>query len=210
MSAPATKAFSPSPRSTIARVSSSRSSRSYSSSSSSSSCDESAFTGGWSSVTIATRPSCSTLTYSAIHLLLSRCHAESSIQPNDFTVQVLVLEDMLDQRGEVLGPAEALREGNLGRQALADVLSHRPEHRGVRRAGRDRDDADPLGGEIACEWQRHPGDTGLGGGVGRLPDLAVEGRVRGRVDDHAARALIVRLAFGDLRRREREDVEGAD
>ena len=46
MSAPATNAFSPSPRSTIARVSSSRSSRSYSYSSSSSSFDESAFTGG--------------------------------------------------------------------------------------------------------------------------------------------------------------------
>ncbi len=61
MSAPATNALSPPPRSTIARVPSSPSSRSISASSSSSSAEASAFMGGLSIVTTATAPSCSVL-----------------------------------------------------------------------------------------------------------------------------------------------------
>src|SRR5688572_7979887 len=121
MSAPATNAFSPAPRKIIARLSSERSRRSYSSSSSSSNRAERAFTGGWSSVTIATAPSCSTVTNSGMSLLSPGRHPEGGVQPDDLAVQVLVLEDVLDERGEVRRAAEPLGERDLGLEALADV-----------------------------------------------------------------------------------------
>ncbi|GAA3208572.1 hypothetical protein GCM10020256_05110 [Streptomyces thermocoprophilus] len=76
--------------------------------------------------------------------------------------------------------------------------------------GGDGDDADAVLGEVAGGGDGHAGDTGLGGGVGDLADLAL---VRGdgrRVDDEAAPALGVRLLLDHGGGGEPQDVEGAD
>ena len=43
-------------------------------------------------------------------------------------------------------------------------------------------DADAEAAEVARHRERHPGDAGLGRGVGDLADLALEGGDRGGVD----------------------------
>src|ERR687896_681493 len=170
MRAPATNALSPAPRKIIARVSSDRSRRSYSSSSSSSSCAESAFTGGWSSVTIATAPSASTFTNSGISLLSARPHAEGRVQPDNLAVQVLVLENVLHERREVRRAPESLGERDLRLEALADVVAHARKHGRVRRPGRDGDHADAARAEVARDRERHPCHAGLRRAVGGLAD----------------------------------------
>src|SRR6187200_1033586 len=65
-------------------------------------------------------------------------HAQGSVETDHLAVQVLVLDDVLDERGEVLRAAEPLREGDLRHEAVADVVAHRPEHRRVGGAWRDR------------------------------------------------------------------------
>src|SRR5699024_11893607 len=73
-------------------------------------------------------------------------------------------------------------------------------------AGRDGQHADAELSELARDRQRHRDDTALGGGIGRLPDLAVIGRDRGesgsascresRESPGACARAIVRLAEG--------------
>src|SRR3546814_11113417 len=55
----------------------------------------------------------------------------------------------------------------------------------------------------------HAGDAGLGGGVGDLPDLALEGGDAGGVDDHAA-LVVIGLVLRHVGRGEAAPVEGGD
>ena len=64
--------------------------------------------------------------------------------------------------------------------------------------------------QVARDRKRHADDAAFGGRVGDLADLAVEGRDRRGVDDHAALAVLVRLVDEHRGRREAQDVEGAD
>ena len=94
------------------------------------------------------------------------------------------------------------RLGN-GTAAPSDcwTFSGRPfEHRRREDAGRDRDHADAVAGELARRRQRQRRDAALGGGIGRLADLALEGGDRGGVDDHPALAAGVRARAPPSRR----------
>ena len=73
----------------------------------------------------------------------------------------------------------------------------------------DRQHPDAQRAEVARHGQAHAGDTGLGGGVGDLPDLALEGRDRRGVDDDAA-LVVLRLVLGHVGGRQPADVEGGD
>ena len=75
-----------------------------------------------------------------------------------------------------------------------DVLGQAAQHRRLENAGRDRDDADAVAGELARRRQGERRNPALRCGIGGLADLAIERGDRGGVDDHAA------LAFGDRAR----------
>jgi hypothetical protein len=72
---------------------------------------------------------------------------------------------------------------------------HACHHRRLENAGRDRHDADAVAGKLAGDRQGHADNPALGGGIGGLADLPVEGGNRGRVDDDAALAFRIRLLF---------------
>ena len=91
--------------------------------------------------------------------------------------------------GELFGLAEARREGHLAASECLHLRGMRIHHRRVEDAGRDRHAADAEARQLARDRQRHAGDRRLGGGVGRLADLALEGGDRGGVDQQAALAV---------------------
>ena len=109
-----------------------------------------------------------------------------------------------------VGLAEALREGDACAELLAGLLGQRRQQRRVEQAGGDRVDADPVLREVAGGGEGHPDDAALGGRVGDLADLAVEGGDRGGVDAHAALAVLERLVGDHCRGGEAQHVEGAD
>ena len=108
------------------------------------------------------------------------------------------------------GVAEAVRVRDRLAERLARLLGQRGEQRRVEQARGDRADADARAREVARGRQRHPDHAALRGRVGDLADLAVEGRDRGGVDDHAALAAVVGLVGEHRRGREAQHVEGAD
>src|SRR4029079_16328213 len=63
---------------------------------------------------------------------------------------------------------------------------------------------------VAWDRQGHPDDAPFGRGVRRLPDLAVERRDAGQVDDRAALAGGGRLESRHRRPGDADQVEGAD
>ena len=108
-------------------------------------------------------------------------------QPDCFAVEHRVGDDVptsaaysdgLPEPAADAAPAGPERVHRLGRQ--------RREHRGLEQSGRDRDDPDLALGQLAGDRQGHADNAALGGRVGRLPDLAVEGGHRRGVDDDAA------------------------
>ena len=112
--------------------------------------------------------------------------------------------------GEFLGPAEPRRKRHLLAERVLHFLRHRGQHRRAEDAGRDRTHADAEHRELARNRQRHAGDAGLGGGVGRLADLAFERGHRRGVDDHAAlavgaRRVVLHDGRGGLVAQERAD-----
>src|SRR5207244_3580930 len=96
--------------------------------------------------------------------------------------------------------AETLRKRHLLAERGADRIGQGGEKRRVEDPGRDRHDADPELGEVACDRERHADDAALRGRIGGLADLAVEGRDRGRVDDATPPPLVtsagVKIARG--------------
>jgi hypothetical protein len=68
----------------------------------------------------------------------------------------------------------------------------------------------PKAGQLACDRQRHGMDATLGGGIGSLADLAVEGCNGSGRDDHAAFAISQRLELGCAVREQTQHVEAAD
>ena len=65
----------------------------------------------------------------------------------------------------------------------------------------------PNDPRVAGHRQRHPGDTGLGGRVGDLTDLSLEGGDRCGVDDHATLSVLVGFVPGHRRRLETVEIE---
>ena len=64
--------------------------------------------------------------------------------------------------------------------------------------------------KLARRRKRQPDDAALRGRVGRLADLAVIGRNRGRVDDDAALAFLQRLGLAAIGREQPQHIERAD
>src|ERR1700704_1507054 len=124
---------------------------------------------------------------------LPRRHPKRPVQPNDLAVEHWVLDDGLDELGELRRFAEAVRERHRGTQRLTRLLREEREQRRVEEARRDRDHADARGGEVAGGGERHPHDPALRRGVGELADLAVVRRRGGGVDVDPTLALRVRV-----------------
>lgn len=56
--------------------------------------------------------------------------------------------------------------------------------------------ADLMLRQITRDWQRHAGDSAIGGGKSRLPDLAIESHDRRRVDNHPTFSLYLCCSYG--------------
>ena len=81
---------------------------------------------------------------------------------------------------------EAGRERHLRAEGLLHLFRRTLQQRGVEDARQDRVDADGFARQVAGDRQGHADNTGLGGGIGSLADLAVLSRNGRRVDDRAA------------------------
>src|SRR6266508_3236719 len=140
----------------------------------------------------------------------ARRHADGAVEPDGLAIEHDVLDDMGRQRSILGRAAEAGREGDLLAQRDARGLGQPRQHRCFENARRDRDDADAHFGQIARDGQSHADDAALGGRVGGLTDLAVEGGHRRRIDDHPALAFLIGLILGHVRRGQPDAVESAD
>jgi hypothetical protein len=141
---------------------------------------------------------------------LPRRHAQRAVQADRLAVQVRVGDDVRGQLGELRRPAQARRERDRRGQRLLHGLGQLLHQRRLEQARRDRADADAVLREVARQRQRHAHEAGLAGRVGLLADLAVERGHRRRQHHHAAFAAFERRLRGDARRRQPNDVVGAD
>src|SRR5690349_12736231 len=117
---------------------------------------------------------------------------------------------MLCQSGILVGAAEARGKWHLLAERGSRRFGQARQHWCVEDARGNTNYSNTIAGQLARNWQGHAGDSRLGGGVGRLADLAIERRDRRSGDDHAALALVVWLVLGHARRREPDGVEGAN
>ena len=93
----------------------------------------------------------------------------------------------IDQLGELSRLAEPRRIGDGRAERRLGLLRQLGKQRRLEQAGRDGQHADAEAGELARHRQRQRRDAALGGRIGRLADLPLEGRDRcGRDDDPAA------------------------
>src|SRR4029077_785443 len=154
----------------------------------------------WVSVTV--RPLHGSRERLCTHALLG-LHADRTVEPDRLAIEHRDLAPRGDQLRELLRLAETRGKGYLRGKRRLHVRRHAVHHRGVKDPGCDRDAADPEPGQLARDRQRHPGDRGLGGRVGRLADLSLEGGDRGRVDEQApftvrARRVVLHDSRGGL------------
>src|SRR5688572_20331039 len=135
------------------------------------------------------RPACSTLfPYTTLF--------RSAVEADGLGVQHLDLDDRLHQLREFRRPAEARGKRHLLAERLLRVLRQAGEQRRLEDAGRDGAHADTVARKVARDGQCHADDRALRRRVGRLADLAVVGRDRSGVHDHAALARSVRHGLG--------------
>src|SRR5438105_348817 len=140
----------------------------------------------------------------------ARRHPDGAVEPDRLAVQHHVGDDVAGERGVLVGLAEPRRKRHLLGERGAHRLGQRAEQGRLEDAGCDRHHAHTQLGQVAGDGQRHPDDTALRGGVGRLADLAVEGRHRRRVDHDAALAVRARRVLRHVHGREADAVEGPD
>ena len=117
---------------------------------------------------------------------------------------------MGSELGELIGPTQARREGHGLAQRLLHFGWQGFHHRRVEQARRDGADTDAEAGQFARDGQGHADDAGLGCCVGGLADLAIPGRHRSRVDDHAAFAGGVGFALAHRLGGNADHVESAN
>src|SRR5215210_3366020 len=132
------------------------------------------------------------------------------VEPDDLAVEHLVLDDVFDEIGVLLGPAEPLGERCLFAQRVAGIFWQTGHHRGVKDARGDGHDPDATAGELARDGEGKSDDATFGRGVGHLPDLAVESGHACRVDDDTALSALRGIAADHSLGGEPDDVEGAD
>src|SRR5690606_36550302 len=102
-------------------------------------------------------------------------------------------DDEADGVGEFGGVAQPRRVGNGGGEALLGLFGEIVQQGRQEDAGRYRVHPYAETGQFARRREGHGYDAALGGGIGGLPDLPLEGGNRGGVDDDAARIVV---AFG--------------
>ncbi len=141
---------------------------------------------------------------------LFRLHAEGAVEADGLAVDHRIGDDVEHEASIFLGLAEALWEGH--RLAEALLRGRREAHHQRRReeAGRDGVDADAHRREFARRRQRQRDDAALGGGIGGLADLPLEGRNRRCRDDDAALAFGERLELLHVGGGKPHQIEGAD
>src|SRR5919206_3121329 len=144
-------------------------------------------------VMTATPPSTSVRTASDIVRTSLGLEADAAVEADDFGVHVVVLDQGTDEVGELRRPAHALGEDDRREELLLELLGllALAVDRRVDDAGADRVDADADGGQVAGGGHGHADDAALGGGVGDLAGLALEGGDRGRVDHDATGVELV-------------------
>ena len=117
---------------------------------------------------------------------------------------------MSNQGRVFLRHAQTLRIWHAIAKALFDLRRQPIDHWGVKHARRDRHHPDTRTGEFAGDRQGHRDHAALGRGIGRLPDLAVEGGDRGGVDNDATFVVLQWIDRAHVRRGQADRVEGAD
>src|SRR6266850_139546 len=137
-------------------------------------------------------------------------HPDGAVEPYRLAVDHDVFDDVRGEGSVLGGPTKTRGERHLLAERDARGLREAGEERGVEETGGDGDHANAELGEIASDGQRHADDAALGGGVGGLADLAVEGGDGGGVDHHASLAFLVGLVLCHVRGGEPDAVEGAD
>src|SRR5438874_8730107 len=85
-------------------------------------------------------------------------HADGAVQANDFAIEHFVFDEMLRQRGELLGPAETRRKWHLLAERLARRFWKRPQQRRIEDSGRDGHHANAVTSQVARDGQRHAHD----------------------------------------------------
>src|SRR5215203_2323971 len=116
-------------------------------------------------------------------MILTRRHPDRPVEPDDLAVEHLVLDDVLDEIGVLLEPAEPLRERYLFAQRVAGAFGQAGHHRGVEDARCDGHDADTALRTFEGDGEGQRDDPAFGRGGGYLD---VESGHAGCVDDDAA------------------------
>src|SRR6266436_3887814 len=141
---------------------------------------------------------------------LPRLHSYRAVEADRFPVEHDVLDDVGGEGAVLGGTAQAWREGHLLAERDAGRLRQSREQGSVEEPRRDGAYANAELRQISGDRQRHADDAALGGRVGGLAYLSVEGRDGGGVDHDAAFAFLVGLIPGHVRGGEPDAVEGAD
>src|SRR5690606_7676819 len=141
---------------------------------------------------------------------LLRRHADGTVETDHLAVEHLVLDDVAGE-GAILGRlAQTGRERHLLAERVLRFLRKSGQHRGAEDAGSDRHHADAGARQVSRYRQRHAHHAALGGRIGSLADLSVEGGDRGGVDDDAALATFKRLELFAAHGKQADHVECAD
>src|SRR5258708_38890558 len=69
---------------------------------------------------------------------LPRRHADRAVEPDHFAVEIAVLDDVQNEVGKLLGPAEHLWKRDCGRKRVLHLMRQPVHHRGAEQPGCDR------------------------------------------------------------------------
>src|SRR5580704_4130660 len=106
---------------------------------------------------------------------LLRREALPGVEADARAVQHGVLDDGDGELGVLDGAPHALGEGRVLGQDLGEIVGNAFGDARAEQARRNGEDPDAQAAEVAGHGQRHARDAGLGGGVGHLSDLTLEG-----------------------------------
>src|SRR5207244_8177843 len=109
------------------------------------------------------------------HTRSARLHPDGAVEPYRLAVEHGVLDDVRGEGPVLGGPTKARGKRDLLAERDARGLGQAGEERGVEEAGGDGEHANAELGGVASDGQRRGGGAAVGGGVGGLADLAVEG-----------------------------------
>src|SRR5262245_59035413 len=102
-------------------------------------------------------------------------HAQCAVKPDHLDVEVAVADAMKPEVGEPAGLAATLGERNGRAEARLRTLRQCAQHGRAEDAGGDGEHADAELRELARRRHGERCNAALGGGIGRLPDLTLEG-----------------------------------